>query len=644
MDDQYSPARPGAFAFFFLINSIVAKHFGGLEVNVNKEKTKSGLFIRGHYPRLEELRLLFPGVIISSATTAQDRGVKVLGSYLIQSDPEYISKKLRDHVDLAFTTAGIGIARLQDRQLKYHLLHKSFVHKFTHLFRTLPPSLTEQLATRLDSLNVDLLKLCVGLNHEPSSEWLSTVLSSQICSPLKLGGMGLPSTAVLRYTAYLGCWTSLLLDGGSRWARSFPKLAHYGAVNSLVGRDQLSGEGRGGVHIDLDRNRRLVTEWSACVDFLRARDTGAADPGGGEKQLEKSALERLIAADVAVSFQSLRRNDRDRSVAQSSLSWFAAERWVRATKAELLRTADDPSAGPLTQAQAIRRHQSLITASAPGAWLTLSSIPKDHNSTLDNFAFTTDNEIRLFLPLALAKSGAYKSGRCNHCKITLENGRQIGQPLQHGYHLLTGCKHVNQGKAAHRNIEGTIKAYFTKFSSASARTVSKNLPGTNRKPDVLLSNLNGSDNKDVYLDVSTTNPYGKTNQTKSNSHRRGSQPSDDLVPCESHLTSAATRETQKISKYRLLCARLPVPSIFYPFVLETTGGFGISTKATVALLAQNVRDSSDIDPKIVISMFKRDIAFALRRGTARQLRVVNDAALDAIERDRLLLADGHREL
>jgi hypothetical protein len=343
-----------------------------------------------------------------------------------------------------------------------------------------------------------------------------------------------------------------------------------------------------------------------------------------------------------VSFQTLRRNDRDRSVSQSGLSRFAAERWVRATKAELLRTADDPSAGPLTQSQAIRRHQSITTASAPGAWLTLSSLPKDHNSTLDNFAFTTDVEIRLFLPLALSKSGVYKSGRCNHCKITLENGRQIGQPLQHGYHLITGCKHVNQGKAAHRNIEGTIKAYFTKFSSASARTVTKNLRGTNRKPDVLLSNLNGTDNKDVYLDVSTTNPYGKTNQTIG--HRRGSQPSDNLVPCENHLTSAATRETQKISKYRLLCARLPVPSIFYPFVLETTGGFGNSTKATVALLAQNVRDSSDIDPKIVISMFKRDIAFALRRGTALQLRVVNDAALDAIERDRLLLADGHREL
>jgi hypothetical protein len=97
------------------------------------------------------------------------------------------------------------------------------------------------------------------------------------------------------------------------------------------------------------------------------------------------------------------------------------------------------------------------------------------------------------------------------------------------------------------------------------------------------------------------------------------------------------------SKYRLLCARLPVPSIFYPFVLETTGGFGNSTKAAVALLAQNVRDSSDIDPEIVISMFKRDIAFALRRSAALQLFVVNDAALDAIERDRLLVADGHRD-
>lgn len=165
------------------------------------------------------------------------------------------------------------------------------------------------------------------------------------------------------------------------------------------------------------------------------------------------------------------------------------------------------------------------------------------------------------------------------------------------------------------------------------------LPNTDRKPDILISNLSGTNNRDLYLDVSTTNPYGKTNQAALNRHRRGVRPTDDLVPCETHLHSAAIRESQKVNTYRQLCAHLPSPALFHPFVLETTGGFGTSTKATISFLAQNIRDSSSLDPQVIISMFKRDVAFALRRGTAQQFRVITDVALEAAQRDCLPLVD-----
>lgn len=57
----------------------------------------------------------------------------------------------------------------------------------------------------------------------------------------------------------------------------------------------------------------------------------------------------------------------------------------------------------------------------------------------------------------------------------------------------------------------------------------------------------------------------------------------------------------------------------------------MSTQATIRLLTQYVRDSSDVDPNVVIFRFKRDIAFALRRGSAQQLCVVTDRARDDVE-------------
>ena len=74
----------------------------------------------------------------------------------------------------------------------------------------------------------------------------------------------------------------------------------------------------------------------------------------------------------------------------------------------------------------------------------------------------------------------------------------MGHPLQHGYHLLTGCNYVNQGKAAHQLIETTIKTYFKSYTNCSARTVTSTLPNTNRKPDILISNLSGTNNRDTF--------------------------------------------------------------------------------------------------------------------------------------------------
>jgi hypothetical protein len=61
-----------------------------------------------------------------------------------------------------------------------------------------------------------------------------------------------------------------------------------------------------------------------------------------------------------------------------------------------------------------------------------------------------------------------------------------------------------------------------------------------------------------------------------------------------------------------------------PFALETTGGHGASTASVYFLLTQ-MRDSG-LPADVLLGKLKKDISFALRRGTIAQ---VTKHALDA---------------
>ena len=52
----------------------------GLVPNIDKGKLKTGMLIPHKYGRIAELKVLFPGAIISMDTLPHERGVRVLGS------------------------------------------------------------------------------------------------------------------------------------------------------------------------------------------------------------------------------------------------------------------------------------------------------------------------------------------------------------------------------------------------------------------------------------------------------------------------------------------------------------------------------------------------------------------------------------
>jgi hypothetical protein len=73
---------------------IISQHHAGLVPNIDKDKLKTGMFIPHMYDRIEELKTLFPGVIISLNTPPQERGVVVLGSILRNSHKDYVKVRL----------------------------------------------------------------------------------------------------------------------------------------------------------------------------------------------------------------------------------------------------------------------------------------------------------------------------------------------------------------------------------------------------------------------------------------------------------------------------------------------------------------------------------------------------------------------
>ena len=72
-----------------------------------------------------------------------------------------------------------------------------------------------------------------------------------------------------------------------------------------------------------------------------------------------------------------------------------------------------------------------------------------------------------------------------------------------------------------------------------------------------------------------------------------------------------------------------------PFALETTGGHGASTASVYLLLKKHLRDSG-LPADVLLGKLKKDISFALRRGTIAQVTTALDAGQRAAE-DELAL-------
>jgi hypothetical protein len=258
--------------------------------------------------------------------------------------------------------------------------------------------------------------------------------------------------------------------------------------------------------------------------------------------------------------------------------------------------------------------------------MTFTGIPSDSRSTLTNEEWRINSQLRLGLPLASYHNLPHEA--CPHGCTHPQTKEPV--KVRYGYHLVTDCRKANQGKKSHKDVEWTLMHHFNTYTSITATKAKPFSNGT--QADILLSGITTIDNpaaRNLYLDVTSTNPMGVTNQEFINRAALNHQPGPgDHDPRNDVLTSAKRAEEAKHIKYDATCAA--TGSNFSPFALETTGGHGASTATVYFLFAKQLRDSG-LPADVLLGKLKKDISFALRRGTIAQVTTALDAAQRAVE-------------
>ena len=94
------------------------------------------------------------------------------------------------------------------------------------------------------------------------------------------------------------------------------------------------------------------------------------------------------------------------------------------------------------------------------------------------------------------------------------------------WHLVTNCPKANQGKKSHNDVEAVLMNHINNHTHMTA-TKAKFFPGDKLQADIFITGVTTIDNpaaRNWYLDVTSTNPMGATNQEFINRAALGRQP------------------------------------------------------------------------------------------------------------------------
>jgi hypothetical protein len=147
------------------------------------------------------------------------------------------------------------------------------------------------------------------------------------------------------------------------------------------------------------------------------------------------------------------------------------------------------------------------------------------------------------------------AARCTCDHVT----EHLSDPTTNGYHSLS-CTKLPHHHKAHFSMETSLIQWVKSFAPhLNAKPELKINPTTSdMRTDVLITGFQDA-GPNVHIDFTTAHVYAKTYDSKVRS---------------GPLELARTREKEKRDKYAHL---MPQNTIFIPFVVEITGGFGPAT-------------------------------------------------------------------
>jgi len=123
-------------------------------------------------------------------------GLKILGSY-VGTEAFRIDRLRRYAEDL--DDVKNKLMQYPDLQGRWLLFSKCFVYKPYHIFRTIPPELTLELALRFEQMKREVLASVMLINPEDVSEQLYSICNLSLAN----GGLGLHNVIEVRFAAFI---------------------------------------------------------------------------------------------------------------------------------------------------------------------------------------------------------------------------------------------------------------------------------------------------------------------------------------------------------------------------------------------------------------------------------------------------------
>jgi hypothetical protein len=494
-------------------------------------------------------------------------GAKMLGSFI--GHPAYIRSKLREYISDELHVAAERLKSYPDLQGRWILFSRCWVHKPIHLFRTIPPRISQHLFGNFERMKKEIIMSLMGYSKEDRLD--ETVYNS--CNfAIEDGGLGFYMAEEIAPAAYLA------------------------SVSSFSRCDEGKSMQVGQRILDAARDWQDVdeTKFTLVSSFVRNVSRLSSDLKNNKPDLAECSLQEICG--WLLSFVP----DRDKGTVQSWLTQTQAK-----DRLQQLMTEMDTDK---------KRKKWFVDLQNLEAGLWLRDVPKKGHG-FSNAEFRTALRHRLYLPVF----GYLLGSKCT-CKHKPGLDRE-------GLHLVSGCNSEGKMTDTHNAVTWALETklkwmgYVTKREERGTfLTGDENDHG---RSDISIFNppFGSQDHKKHLLDirVSAVLEGSKSGWIKT--------PKDADVNKKLFLAQAAYNA--KINTYEQRAHQSGCG--FSPIIFMSTGGVHEESKKKILQFVTHASGNVVSIPKRTLYLSTmRACSVALQKGVATSINIRTKSCNDRI--------------